>query len=113
MVENMELRVRKPIRRILKKKVEFFQENLLEWFKENDRKFLWRKDNLSPYQYIIAEVLLQRTKAETIAKFYPLFLIEFSNWEALASAEPGRIEEYLKPVGLYRQRAKRLISLAK
>ncbi len=50
------------------------------------------------YQYIIAEVLLQRTKAETVAKFYPNFIIEFPNWKSLAVADVKRIEDYLKPV---------------
>jgi A/G-specific adenine glycosylase len=56
---------------------------------------------------------LQRTKAETIAKFYPNFLKEFPNWNALANAKVKKIEKYLIPIGLYRQRSKRLMGLAK
>ena len=94
-------------------KVKFLQENLLIWYKTSGRRFYWRKKGLSQYQYIIAEVLLQRTKAETIAKFYPLFIAEFPNWLSLASAELNTIETFLKPVGLYTQRALRLQNLAK
>ncbi len=111
-VHDKETRSKQTTKRVSKKKIAFFQEKILQWYKENGRTFLWREEGLTSYQYIIAEVLLQRTKAETIAKFYPLFLAEFPNWEALAEAEPGRVEEYLRPVGLYRQRAKRSISLA-
>ncbi|MDB5088370.1 MAG: hypothetical protein JWR09_2364 [Mucilaginibacter sp.] len=68
---------------------------------------------MSQYQYIIAEVLLQRTKAETIAKFYPDFIAEFPNWLSLANADLNAIEVFLKPVGLYTQRALRLQNLAK
>jgi A/G-specific adenine glycosylase len=93
-------------------KIEFFQEQILKWYKENGRTFLWRKKGLTHYQYVIAEVLLQRTKAETIAKFYPLFLKEFPNWKSLANADLKSIERYLIPVGLYRQRSKRLMGLA-
>ncbi len=100
-------------RRISKKKIEFFQETILEWYEENGRNFLWRKKGLTHYQYVIAEVLLQRTKAETISKFYPLFLKDFPNWKKLAKADIKKLEEYLKPVGLYRQRSKRLMNLAK
>lgn len=96
-----------------KRKIEFFQERILEWYRENGRKFLWRRKRLTHYQYIIAEVLLQRTKAETIAKFYPSFLKDFPNWKALASAKVKMIEKFLIPIGLYRQRSKRLMSLAK
>ena len=98
--------------KISKKKVEFLQEKILEWYALSGRTFLWRRKRLTHYQYVIAEVLLQRTKAETIAKFYPLFLKEFPNWKSLAGANVKRIEKYLIPVGLYRQRSKRLMGLA-
>ena len=73
---------------------------------------MWREDGLTPYQYVIAEVLLQRTKAETVAKFYPIFLNNFPNWISLVNSDIQKIENYLKPVGLYKQRSKRLYSLA-
>jgi len=100
------------ISKIPKRKIEFFQKKILEWYKDNGRKFYWRRKGLTHYQYIIAEVLLQRTKAETIAKFYPSFLKDFPNWKSLANADIQILEDYLKPVGLYRQRSKRLMSLA-
>lgn len=61
---------------------------------------------------VIAEVLLQRTKAETVEKFHALFLETFPSWEAIAKADNSFIEQQLQPVGLYRQRAKRLKDLA-
>jgi A/G-specific adenine glycosylase len=93
-------------------KIKFFQKRLLKWYNENGRKFIWRRNGLTNYQYVIAEVLLQRTKAETIAKFYPLFIQEFPNWQSLANADVKRIEEFLKPVGLYTQRSVRVKKLA-
>lgn len=95
-----------------KNKIIYFQQFILKWFNGNGRDFLWRKKGLTHYQYVIAEVLLQRTKAETIAKFYPSFLNEFPNWHTLANTNIQQIEEYLKPIGLYRQRSKRLQRLA-
>jgi A/G-specific adenine glycosylase len=90
-----------------------FQEKILEWFESSGRHYLiWRKSGLSSYQVVIAEVLLQRTKAETIQKFYPSFLETFPNWEKIANSDIKVIEGTLKPVGLYRQRAKRLKDLA-
>ncbi|NCI48484.1 hypothetical protein GWC95_01025 [Sediminibacterium roseum] len=94
-------------------KIEFFQHHILEWYKSNGRNFLWRKKGLTNYQYVIAEVLLQRTKAETVAKFYPDFIRNFPNWLSIASGSAYQLEEFLKPVGLYRQRSKRLMNLAK
>lgn len=103
----------KKTHRISKQKIEFFQKNILKWYEKNGRHFLWRKKRLTHYQYVIAEVLLQRTKAETVAKFYPAFLKDFPNWKSLASANTKKLENYLKPIGLYRQRSKRLMNLAK
>jgi A/G-specific adenine glycosylase len=57
------------IKHIPKKKIEFFQHAILEWYHTNGRKFYWRKKGLSNYQLVIAEVLLQRTKAETVCCF--------------------------------------------
>ena len=100
------------INKISKKKIEFFQENILVWYKTNGRNYPWRKKGLTHYKYIIAEVLLQRTKADTIAKFYPEFIKDFRNWKALADTDIKKLEDYLIPVGLYRQRSKRLMNLA-
>lgn len=99
-------------KKIPNSKIEFLQKKILEWYKENGREFSWRRKGLTHYQYVIAEVLLQRTKAETIAKFYPIFLKDFPNWKALAYAKVKKIEKYLMPIGLYRQRSKRLMGLA-
>ena len=90
----------------------YFQERLLSWYLENGRIFPWRKPALSQYKLIIAEVLLQRTKAETISNFYTGFILKFPNWKSLVVAGPDRIGEYLKPIGLYQQRSKRLHALA-
>jgi len=94
-------------------KIKFLQENLLQWYEVSGRHFPWRNKSITNYQKVIAEVLLQRTKAETVSKFYSQFVIDFPNWQSLANAELLTIEEYLKPIGLYRQRSVRLQNLAK
>ena len=100
-------------RRIRKSKIEFFQENILKWFEENGREFPWRKKRLTSYQKVIAEVLLQRTRAETIAKFYKSFLNKYPNWESLNKTRTKTLERVLIPIGLYRQRSVLLKKLAK
>jgi A/G-specific adenine glycosylase len=99
-------------RKISKTKIEFFQRALLKWYKTNGRDFAWRKPFTSEYEIIISEVLLQRTKAETVAKFFPLFLDAYPGWTYLAAATIEELEEALRPIGLYRQRASRLRALA-
>ena len=100
-------------RPISKNKINLFQTEILVWFAASGRHFLpWRKSGLSPYKLVNAEVLLQRTKAETIEKFYGEFLRVFSSWNKIANSNISSLEEALHPVGLYKQRAKRLKNLA-
>lgn len=95
-----------------KRKIKLFQRKLLGWYKINGRKFPWRNKGLTHYQLVIAETLLQRTKAETVSQFYKQFIKDFPNWQTLANANTKRLEKYLIPIGLYKQRSKRLKSLA-
>lgn len=92
--------------------IRFFQETLLEWFKTNGRKFPWRKPGLSAFEIILTEVLLQRTKAETIKRFYPIFFSRFNNWLSLVNTPINELEDVLRPIGLYKQRAARINQLA-
>ncbi|MDD3770347.1 MAG: hypothetical protein PHV10_07050 [Sulfuricurvum sp.] len=96
----------------MNKNIKFFKTTLITWFIAYRRFFPWREDNLSCYKIIIAEILLQRTKAETVAKLYPSFLKKFPSWQSIASSDEMEVGEYLKPFGLWRQRAQRLRALA-
>jgi A/G-specific adenine glycosylase len=95
-----------------KEKIKWLQKYLLKWYAVSGRHFPWRNKSITNYQAVIAEVLLQRTKAETVAKFYLQFIKDYPNWKSLADAKLKDLERYLMPVGLYRQRAKRLQNLA-
>ena len=97
---------------ISSKKVEFFQISIIEWYKENGRHFPWRNPSVTNYQKIISEILLQRTKAETVAKFFPPFIRKYPSWKRLGDATELELHEVLKPIGLYRQRGTRLFKLA-
>lgn len=97
---------------ITKQNIDEFQKKLLNWFKLNMRNFPWRSRGLTVYHLIIAEVLLQRTKAETVANFYPKFIQDFPSWQSLGLTSIESIEQYLMPIGLYKQRAIRLKKLA-
>lgn len=101
------------MRRIRKSKIDFFQTNILEWFEKEAREFPWRKKSLTSYQKVIAEVLLQRTKAETIAKYYNFFLKIYPSWESLNRTRVRTLEKVLTPIGLYKQRSLLLKKLTK
>lgn len=92
--------------------IEKFQAEIMAWYLLNGRQFLWRREGLSDYEIIIAEVLLQRTKAETVEKFYKGFLLRYPDWKSITNSTLEMLEDALKSIGLYRQRAKRLMNLA-
>lgn len=98
--------------RISNKEIIFFRGALLEWYGENGRHFPWRNKSATNYEKIISEVLLQRTKAETAARFFKGFIKKYPSWKRLSFASLGELEEVLKPIGLFRQRAKRVYALA-
>lgn len=95
-----------------KEKLLFFQDNILRWYNVYGRSFPWRNRSTSKYEYIIAEVLLQRTKAETVAKFYPIFIKKYPSWQQLGNASKQKLIEEIKPIGLHNQRGARLYQLA-
>lgn len=98
---------------IRKEIIEFFRSNVLKWYKSEGRHFPWRNRSATHYEKIMSEVFLQRTKAETVARFYPGILAQYPNWKRLATASIEDLEVELKPLGLYKQRAKRVFQLAR
>lgn len=93
-------------------KIRCFQRLVSLWFKGHGRCFPWRKKSLSIYQKIIVESLLQRTRAETVAAFYPHFIEVYPSWTVLAKATAEELQSFLKPIGLWRRRAVSLMAFA-
>lgn len=92
--------------------ISFFREELLAWFYGHGRHFPWRNKSATNYQKVIAEILLQRTQARTVASFFPAFVKRYPSWNRLAQATEAELQEFLKPIGLWRRRAASLYSLA-
>jgi A/G-specific adenine glycosylase len=97
---------------ITEERIRTFRDRLLEWFQAHRRRFPWRNRSASPYEKIVAEILLQRTQADTVARFFRGFLRRFPSWSSLAEASEEEIGEFLRPVGLWRRRAASLKLLA-
>ncbi len=105
--------VSNSIRQPVLKKILWFRNKVLTWYDIEGRHFPWRNKSATKYQIISAEILLQRTKAETVAGFYPLFFKQFPSWKALSHASKDEIGAFIKPIGLWRQRSRTLSSLSK
>jgi len=89
-----------------------FRRRLLGWYKSEGRVFPWRQRARSKYQQVVAELLLQRTRAEAVAAFFPSFGSTFPSWASLEEASEGELRNLLAPIGLWRRRATALKGLA-
>lgn len=85
---------------------------LIAWYEHHGRDFPWRHAS-SCYDRVIAELLLQRTQAATVSRFYATFLRAYPSWERLSSAKERDLQHLLKPIGLWRRRSRMFIQLAR
>ena len=84
---------------------------LASWYARAGRSFSWRFWT-DPYRLSVVEVLLQRTRAETVAAFEPAFFTRFGTWRSLAAADRRDLEVFLEPIGLQVRKAAALTALA-
>lgn len=90
-----------------------FRREILDWYETNSRILPWRQLGASSYVRIVVEVLLQRTRAETVASYLASFLHHYPDWKTLAAAEREHLSMHLKPLGLWQRRTTSLSGLAK
>jgi A/G-specific adenine glycosylase len=95
-----------------KRRIQSFRARLLTWFSAHGRSFYWRTPGLSSYELVIAELLLQRTRAEVVATRLPSFLDAMPSWKAIRESADGQLEVLLRPLGLWRRRAASMRRLA-
>ncbi len=72
---------------------------LIEWFRRYGRTFPWRESR-NWYEVLIAEVMLVRTRSETVAKVYREFLNRFPTPQDLCRASIEEVESFFKKLGL-------------
>lgn len=89
-----------------------FRKNLLQWYHANGRRFPWRQGNRSLYVVLVSEILLWRTRAETIGDFYPRFFGAYPNERAIQKTSHEELLRVLQPLGLQNRRAKMLKNAA-
>ena len=80
-------------------KLKWFRRQLLAWGKQHRRKFPWR-DTSYAYAILVAEFMLQKTNAPSVASLYEEFMELYPTVEALAEAEFIEIKNILQPLGL-------------
>lgn len=79
-----------------KEKVNSF---VLSWFDRHGRSFAWRRTT-DPYAVLIAEMMLQRTRAGQAEKVWNAFMQRYPTLEAARAAPVGELEVLMQPLGL-------------
>ena len=90
----------------------WFRRKVIIWYQRNGRNFPWRSSQ-DPYFICIAEIMLQQTSADRVARTITTFVERFPDWKALVEADISEIENFLFPLGIFRRRASVIQSLAK
>ncbi|MBT9259304.1 MAG: endonuclease III [Clostridiales bacterium] len=67
----------------------------------------------TPFQLLVATVLSAQTTDQAVNKVTPALFARFPTPEALAQATPEDVEPYIQTLGLYRNKARHLVGLAR
>lgn len=93
--------------------MDFFTEKILKFYLENSRSFFWREKKFNPFQILITELFLQRTRAETVDSKARDFIKRYSSPEHILSDSEKDIYDQVKDLGLGRRRTQALKEIAK
>ncbi len=77
-----------------------FQNDLIHWFKEEQRDLPWRKDQ-DPYKVWVSEIMLQQTRVDTVIPYFHRFLEQFPTLDDLAAAEEDQVLKAWEGLGYY------------
>lgn len=88
-----------------------FQENLIEWYKENKRDLPWRNSQ-DPYKIWVSEIMLQQTRVDTVIPYFIRFTDKYPTIYDLANAESQDVLKLWEGLGYY-SRVKNLHHAAK
>ena len=75
------------------------RRRLLAWFKQNGRDFAWRHTT-DPYQVLLAEMMVQRTRAAQAERVWTSFIERWPTAELARAAPEAAIRDVLRPLGL-------------
>ena len=92
--------------------ISWLRRRLLSWFLAYGRSFPWRDPDRTPYEVVVAEMLLHRTTAVGVARTYAGFVDRFPSWVALAQSPLEELENALRLLGLWRRKAQAFQHLA-
>jgi A/G-specific adenine glycosylase len=88
------------LKNIEKISIKSFQEDLISWFKDEQRDLPWRKDQ-DPYKVWVSEIMLQQTRVDTVIPYFNRFIEWFPTINDLASAKEDKVLKAWEGLGYY------------
>ena len=88
------------------------REKILDWYKENQRDYPWRKSR-SLFRILITEILLQKTIALNVKNIYNDFFTKYKDFSTINNADITKLQSDIKGLGLSNKRAKILKDLSR
>jgi len=89
-----------PLARFTPPLVRRIQSRLIRWGRKNFNPFPWRSTR-NRFHALLAELLLQRTRAEQVVPVYRELCKRFRKPKELAAAPPNVIADIMYPLGLH------------
>ncbi|OIK14673.1 A/G-specific adenine glycosylase [Bacillus sp. MUM 116] len=80
--------------------IQEFQDDLITWFKNEQRDLPWRKDQ-DPYKVWVSEIMLQQTRVDTVIPYFLRFIEWFPTIEDLAEANGDKVLKAWEGLGYY------------
>lgn len=80
-------------------KIHNIRKILINWESENFEDFPWRNTE-NKYHALVAELMLQRTKAEQVLDIYKKYVATYPDLESASHAKKDEIRKILSPLGL-------------
>ncbi|MBW2465960.1 MAG: A/G-specific adenine glycosylase [Deltaproteobacteria bacterium] len=91
--------------------MEKFQQDLLQWFRENARKLPWRQ-TYSPYHVWISEIMLQQTQMDRAVAYFNTWISYFPDIKSITRASEEKILKLWEGLGYY-SRAHNILKTAR
>lgn len=73
--------------------------SLVRWWRSHGRDFPWRRTR-EPFQVLVAEFMLRRTRASQVSPVYEEFLRRYSTPQAALSESSASLQSLFAPLGL-------------
>lgn len=92
---------------------QYFRNRVKIFYYSNKRNFFWRREKLSPFQNLITELFLKKTRAETVDKRGISFIKEYRSPEKIFKEQRAKIFKKVAFLGLGNQRTKALKEISR